>query len=272
MPRLLVSVGQRRFTRRILSQLINLWITQGEAAMYDLQNLSLPAIFQTLKILSGPTRCFRGAFRVPFDFDNDPRFSEYAIRSLLRFEKSDLFELAQALGIPTMFRTSAGDVCYWQEAVVTLLYRLSFPNTWDRNQLFLCGRDRTASTRIFYYMVEKCYSFKHKLNDINIWREHMDTFTGVIAATGGVVPGVFGFIDGTFSGICRPGGGLGSASSGGLQRECYNTHYAGHGLKYQAVILPNGMFGDLYGEPQPLPDQVQLLLEQLRLWQAAAAA
>ena len=81
MPRLLVSVGQRRFTRRILSQLIKLWITQGEAAMYDLQNLSLPAIFQTLKILSGPTRCFCGAFRVPFDFDNDPRFSEYAIRS-----------------------------------------------------------------------------------------------------------------------------------------------------------------------------------------------
>ena len=114
MPRLLVSVGQRRFTRGILRQLVNLWITQGEAAMYDLQNLSLPAIYQTLKILTGPTRCFRGACRVPFDFVNDPRFSPYAIRSMCRFEKSDLLELAQALGIPTSWNAL---VACWAPAI-----------------------------------------------------------------------------------------------------------------------------------------------------------
>lgn len=248
MPRTLITSGEARFTRRVLKQLIDLWCIQGELAMYDLQNLSLPAIYQTLKILSGPKRCFRQANRVPFDFNSDPRFTDYNIKSNCRFGKEDLEQLKNALEIPTEFRTDAGDVCSWQEGLVTLLYRLSFPNTWDRNQIFLCGRDRTASTRIFYFMVRKCYSFKAKLNDINIWRDHMDTFVNVIAATGGAVPGVFGFIDGTFMGICRPSGGLGSASSGGLQRECYNSHYAGHGLKYQAVVLPNGMFGDVYGE------------------------
>lgn len=247
MPRTLVTAGQFRYLLGVLKGVLALWCIQGEMAMYDLQLLSIPVIFQTLTILMGPKRDFCQAARVRFDWIGNPLYNLYNVKSISRFEKCDFQELAHALGVPIIFRTPAGDVCGWAEGLLTLLVRLSYPCTWDRVATYLGGRDRTAIGRVFKYMVELCYAFKHKLDDINIWEAHIPTFVDVISATGGAVKGVFGFIDGTFQSICRPTGGLGSTSSGGLQRECYNSHYAGHGLKYQAVVLPNGMFGDLYG-------------------------
>jgi len=46
---------------------------------------------------------------------------------------------------------------------------------------------------------------------------------------------------GTLCPICRPKEN---------QRECYSGHKRSHGLKYQAVVLPNGIITNLYG---PVP-------------------
>ena len=52
------------------------------------------------------------------------------------------------------------------------------------------------------------------------------------------MPTVFGFIDGTVRPIARPGEN---------QRVVYNGHKTVHALKYQSVVLPNGLIGNMYG-------------------------
>ncbi|CAG7827895.1 unnamed protein product, partial [Allacma fusca] len=48
----------------------------------------------------------------------------------------------------------------------------------------------------------------------------------------------FGFLDGTVRAICRPSY---------KQREFYNGHKRVHALKFQSLILPNGIIANLYG-------------------------
>ena len=48
----------------------------------------------------------------------------------------------------------------------------------------------------------------------------------------------FGFIDGTLRQTCRPIYN---------QREVYNGKYRVHGLKFQSVLVPNGLIAKLYG-------------------------
>ena len=48
----------------------------------------------------------------------------------------------------------------------------------------------------------------------------------------------FGFIDGTVRAISRPGVN---------QKTVYNGHKKVHGLKFQSVVLPNGIIAHIYG-------------------------
>ena len=48
----------------------------------------------------------------------------------------------------------------------------------------------------------------------------------------------FGFVDGTVRPICRPGTS---------QRVVYNGHKKVHALKFQSIVLPNGLIGNMYG-------------------------
>ena len=56
--------------------------------------------------------------------------------------------------------------------------------------------------------------------------------------SGGNRSGGFGFVDGTVRPICR---------TGENQRLVYNGHKRVHALKFQAVALPNGLIGHLFG-------------------------
>ena len=64
---------------------------------------------------------------------------------------------------------------------------------------------------------------------------------------------IFGFIDCTDVRTCRPGSGpVGPdgerrENSGDIQRAFYSSYMKSHGLKYQCVTLPNGMFGSVFG-------------------------
>ena len=59
-----------------------------------------------------------------------------------------------------------------------------------------------------------------------------------VAVKGAALNNCFGFIDGTVRPICRPGE---------QQRILYNGHKRLHSIKFQAVALPNGLIGILYG-------------------------
>lgn len=302
MPRMLRTAGQTRHMRSFTKLILCLYTMNLEADMYDEQLCALPVIVDSLKFLSQPKRCFRSSARRPFVWDE---FTDYEVKANLRFEKKDFGELADALDLPETMRTRKGDVFSWQEGLVILLYRLSFPNTWgahaiaacplarakggaasarpatgwasdghkcvaalpspprprrhspsavrhrraDRNLSFLRGRCRTACIRIFYHMLDIMYSFKPAIDDINRWKDDMPLFARLIYEAGSSLSNCPAMFDGTFQRHCKPGGGIGGAALG-LQRECWNPYYNGHGIKFQGVTIPNGMYGELYGAPR----------------------
>lgn len=65
---------------------------------------------------------------------------------------------------------------------------------------------------------------------------------------------IVGFIDNTISAICRPGGGPAPPGGPGaprydpqLQQAFYTRYKKLHGVKFQAIVLPNGMFLHVHG-------------------------
>ena len=66
----------------------------------------------------------------------------------------------------------------------------------------------------------------------------LESYARSIDSKGSPLPNCFGFIDGTVRPICRPEQN---------QRVVYNGHKRVHGLKYQSVVLPNGMIANMYG-------------------------
>jgi hypothetical protein len=66
-------------------------------------------------------------------------------------------------------------------------------------------------------------------------------YANTIHRAGAPLQGVWGFIDCTIRRIARPSQ---------WQRVAYSGHKKYHALKFQAIILPNGLFGHLFG-PEP---------------------
>ena len=68
--------------------------------------------------------------------------------------------------------------------------------------------------------------------------DHLEMYAAVIAARGLPLDNCFGFVDGTVRPIARPGEN---------QRILYNGHKRVHAIKFQSVVLPNGLIGNMYG-------------------------
>ena len=77
------------------------------------------------------------------------------------------------------------------------------------------------------------FNSSHLLSPTNL-KYYSDT----IYKSGAPLQGVWGFIDCTIRPMCRPSH---------YQRQAYNGHKHFHGLKYQVVMLPNRLFGHLFG-------------------------
>ena len=62
----------------------------------------------------------------------------------------------------------------------------------------------------------------------------------------------WGFIDGTVMPICRPSQ---------FQREVFNGHKRTHALKYQSIVLPNGIIANMFGPVEGRRHDAALLAE-----------
>ena len=71
-------------------------------------------------------------------------------------------------------------------------------------------------------------------------------YADVIHDKGTPLSNCFGFIDGTVRPVSRPGQ---------HQRVVYNGHKRVHSLKFQAIALPNGLIGNMYGPVGKLRSQ-----------------
>ena len=101
------------------------------------------------------------------------------------------------------------------------------------------GRTRLEYSEVFYWMVDHLYdNYMDTMTDISRWSNYAQVFADSTYAISKKAPRCIGFIDGTFRSHCRPSVDQGS---------CYNGHEKDHGIKFQSVILPNGLIGDFWG-------------------------
>ena len=159
----------------------------------------------------------------------------------LRFDKSDLAVQLHALRFPDRFVCSQRTVCSGMEGLCILLKRLSFPCRFT-DMVMRFGRNPTELCLIFNHVLDFVYqTHQHRLNSWNqpfLNTPALQQYAQSIHARGAPLQNCFGFVDGTLCKISRPKNN---------QREVYNGHKRAHALKFQNVVLPNGLIADLNG-------------------------
>ncbi|XP_055348000.1 uncharacterized protein LOC129595112 [Paramacrobiotus metropolitanus] len=177
---------------------------------------------------------------IPFAFDPSV-FTERESWRFFRFTMSQIEELRKRLLIPDIVVTAERDRASGVEALCILLRRFVYPSRWIDLRMFF-GRSEGSLCRIFMWVLNHIdRTFRWLVEEWNqtwLTEEDFVIFAGAVAAKGGVLRGCFGFIDGTARPISRPKF---------FQRQCFSGHKRHHCSKWQAVLLPNGMIGSLYG-------------------------
>lgn len=127
------------------------------------------------------------------------------------------------------------------EGMCIVLRRLNYPKRYE-DMVIEFGRHPTDIGIIFNEMLHFIHqTWDHLLTNFDqTWLhiDHLREFAHAIHNNGCPLNNCFGFIDGVLKPIARPVYN---------QRDVYNGKDRIHGLKYQAVTMPNGMIGNLYG-------------------------
>ena len=176
-----------------------------------------------------------------FDLTNvtdDECWSEF------RFRKHDIPRLRRALRIPESISTYNRLRVDGNEALCIFLKRYSYPNRYS-DMIPRFARPIAELSIISYYVLDHIYdNFATLLKDFNpntnpsLQPDKLEIYCQVISDSGSPLKNCFGFLDGTVRKISRPGKN---------QRQVYNGHKRVHALKYQSLILPNGLIANLYG-------------------------
>lgn len=165
--------------------------------------------------------------------------------TMFRFRRPDLVQLLDILRFPATVQLPNKCVSTNEEVLLITLRRLSYPGRLlDLEQEF--GIDYSIISRIFNFAVSWIYDHFHHLwsNGLQHWAPLCEAFHEAVVRVSGVDDGVrriVGFVDGTFRKTARPSG------AHAIQRAVYSGHKRGHGLHFQAVVLPNGIIADVFG-------------------------
>lgn len=178
-------------------------------------------------------------------------FTEDECWHSFRFRKSDLADLVDKLGLPAQFRIKgahSGNVC-GESATLYLIHRLHYPGVLNNDQE-MWGRDFTTLDRIFNSALDAIFDLHEGkvCGNVAWYEDRFDLYNQVINASisssrhnhhQGMVPNVlsniFGFLDGTGSFFCRPGG------PNVIQNAFWNRYYKSHVLIYQGLSFPDGL-------------------------------
>ena len=158
-----------------------------------------------------------------------------------RVKKRDLPILAEALQIPDSFTCSQRSVVSGMEGLCILLRRLAYPCRYS-DIIPRFGLPVPVLSMVCNDVLDFVYeTHGHRITQWNptvLSPADLQIYSDAVAAKGAALQNCFGFIDGTVRPICRPGE---------QQRILYNGHKRLHSLKFQAIALPNGLIGNLYG-------------------------
>ena len=173
-----------------------------------------------------------------FDFQT---WDEVECRTELRFDKNDLPLLMRYLQIPERIVCEQGTVCDGMESLCILLKRLAYPCRYiDMTRRF--GRNPTELCLIFNKVVDIVYdTHQHRLKSWDqpfLSADHLHNYALAVHQHGAPLHNCFGFVDETVRRIARPKY---------HQRIMYNGHKRVHSMKFQSVVLPNGLIANLSG-------------------------
>ena len=158
-----------------------------------------------------------------------------------RARKSDIPMLADVLQIPQNILCEQRTKCNGVEALCILLKRFSYPSRYS-DMIPRFGRPVPELSMIANTVIEYVFNVHgHRISQWNpniLSPQNLQTYAEVIHAKGAPLTNCFGFVDGTVRPISRPGQ---------HQRLVYNGHKRVHSLKFQAIALPNGLIGNIYG-------------------------
>lgn len=181
-----------------------------------------------------------------FPYEDYPRFclpdaNEAECRANFRFEKHHIARLRDALQIPDVFKCDQGTVCDGTEGLCILLKRFAFPCRYS-DMIPIFGRPVPELCMINNTVMDWVYAnHGHRIMDWNqniLSANQLETYAEAIFNKGAPLDNCFGFVDGTVRPVSRPGEN---------QRLVYNGHKRVHALKFQSVVLPNGLIAHLYG-------------------------
>lgn len=176
--------------------------------------------------------------RQPFSWDNYPNPVH-----LFRFTREEIEALCECFHLlPHMTCQPQGYTTTAVEAMCIVLYHLAYPQRWyDAQRVFnmsywlLCGIFNPTIRHMS--RIAKAVLQNMDMHRIDLY---VEDWKAAIEDTGGAIPGVFAFVDGTFRIMTRPGN----------QEVFYSGYYHNHGLKFQAILTPDGLILTLHG-PYP---------------------
>ena len=181
-----------------------------------------------------------------FPYDNYPRFSlqdqsEADCKANFRLEKHHVGRLVDALQIPAIYKCDQGTICEGLEGLCILLKRFAFPCRFS-DMIPIFGRPVPELCMINNTVIDWVYNHhRHRIMDWNpnvLSPIQLENYAEAVFNKGAALRNCFGFVDGTVRPISRPDEN---------QRVVYNGHKRVHGLKFQSVVIPNGLIAHLYG-------------------------
>ena len=183
----------------------------------------------------------------PITYDCEwPRFALHALTddqcwANFRFVKQYIARLATQLSLPDVIRVSNGCVCSRVDALCIVLRRFAYPNRLCDLESFFGRPCSTLSLIINETVLQLWHLHRHRLTSLDLpWlqQHYLQQYADTIHTKGAPLQNCIGFVDGTVRPICRPTR---------HQRVCYNGHKRIHALKFQSVVVPNGLIVNLYG-------------------------
>ena len=174
----------------------------------------------------------------PFNVDT---WDDEECRTELCFTKGDLPVLKELLGVPDKITCQQGTTCSGEEALFILLKRFPYPCRYC-DMVGHFGRNLTEICLIFNQLLDLVYEqHHHRLESWNqpfLSSEMLQSYADATYNKGAPLENCFGFVDGTVRRTIRPNYN---------QRVMYNGHKRVHAIKFQSVVLPNGLIGNLAG-------------------------
>ena len=169
------------------------------------------------------------------NFDNVQCLTDFLIR------KNNIFRLKECLQLPENIACSQRSTYESVEGLCIFLNTLSYPYRFT-NMVPLFGHNPTEICLIFNDVLHFIYQHHHhRLQswDLNFLQPRfLQSYADAVSQKGAPLNNCFGFVDGTLISICRPSL---------CQRQVYNVHKRVHDIKFQSIVLPNGLIGNLVG-------------------------